>query len=84
MFKNILPLKRWAFILASLDENESAEKLYAYAGERTFPPGQFPPDNSPSQLGQFSPVPLKAQLQNYIYTYMYAHMHTYIHTCIYT
>src|SRR6218665_2768659 len=37
--------------------------------------GHFPP-------GQFPPVPLKTQLENYIYTYMYAHMHTYIHTHI--
>src|SRR6218665_3139121 len=45
----------------------------------TIPPGQFP---LPSRT--IPPVPLKTQLENYIYTCMYAHMHTYIHTCIYT
>src|SRR6218665_1257450 len=56
------------------------------------PPGHFPrtipPDNSPGQFPlptrTIPPVPLKTQLENYIYTYMYAHMHTYIHRCIYT
>src|SRR6218665_3671684 len=38
-----------------------------------------PPDNSPSQVGQFPPVPLKTQLENYVYTYMYAHIYTYMH-----
>src|SRR6218665_2373205 len=44
--------------------------------------GHFPPDNSPSQLGQFPPVPLKTQLENYIYTYNPC-MHTCIHIYIY-
>src|SRR6218665_642991 len=51
---------------------------------RILPPDNSPSDNSPSQLGQFPPVPIKTQLENYINTYMYAHLHTYIHTCIYT
>src|SRR6218665_1817056 len=60
----------------------------AQSGPGHFPPGQFspghfprtiPPDNSPSQLGQFSPVPLKTQLENCIYTYMYAYIYTYMH-----
>src|SRR6218665_1443999 len=47
-------------------------------GERS--PPDTPPDNSPSQLGQF-PVPLITQLGNYIYrpTYMYAYIYTYVH-----
>src|SRR6218665_1038940 len=48
-------------------------------GNGHFPPGQFP---LPTRT--IPPIPLKTQLENYIYTYMYAHMHTYIHTCIYT
>src|SRR6218665_3293805 len=42
-----------------------------------------PSDNSPSQLGQILPLPLKIQPENYIGpTYMNAHKHTYIPTCI--
>ena len=55
---------------------------------RTFPPldnfpRTLPPNNSPRQFPlqtrTIPPVPLKTQLENYIYTYMYAHMHTYIY-----
>src|SRR6218665_215698 len=38
---------------------------------RTIPPGQFPLPIRP-----IPPLPLKTQLENYIYTCMYAHMHT--------
>src|SRR6218665_1036890 len=44
-------------------------------------PGHFPPGEFPLPIRTIPPVPLKTQLENYIYTYMYAHMHTYIHTC---
>ena len=44
-------------------------------------PGYFPLDNCPRTIPlptrSIPSVPLKTQLENYIYTYMYAHMHTY-------
>src|SRR6218665_1115760 len=50
-------------------------------GNGHFSPDTSPLDNPPSQLGQFPLVPLKTQLENYIYTYMYTYMHIHIDVC---
>src|SRR6218665_304902 len=64
------------------------------SGPGHFPPGQFPrtiPRTIPPPNWDNSPVPLKTQLENYIYTcmhtsiniYIHAYTHRCMHTCIY-
>src|SRR6218665_679857 len=69
----------------------------AFNKARTFPPGQFPPGQFPRTIPlptrTIPPIPLKTQLQNYIYIhtcihscihiYIHAYIHRFMHTRIY-